>query len=138
MTAFVVDASIALAWCFDDERTPETERLFDLVNEVGGVVPGHWRLEVANSLRTAIRRGRIDAAYQIAAIHHLSTLRLETDTETDRQAWSEILSLSTRLGLTPYDAAYLELSLRRDLPLATLDRRLALAAAEISEKGSIS
>jgi predicted nucleic acid-binding protein len=126
--SLVIDSSITLSWCFEDERTDVTTTLLYRVAETGALVPALWRLEVANGLQVAVRRGRIDAAYRDATIGDLRDLAIDLDPETDRKAWSEILQLADRFRLTLYDAAYLELAQRRQLPLASLDNELRAAA----------
>jgi predicted nucleic acid-binding protein len=125
--SLVIDSSITLSWCFEDERTDVTATLLYRVAETGALVPALWRLEVANSLQVAVRRGRIDVAYRDATIADLRDLAIDVDPETDRKAWSEILQLADRFRLTLYDAAYLELAQRRQLPLASLDNELRAA-----------
>lgn len=124
----VLDCSVALSWCFEDERTPATVAVLEQVAEQGAVVPAIWRLEVANGLQSALRRGRIDAGYRDASISDLALLEIVTDPETDAHAWAATLQLSERFRLTAYDAAYLELARRRNLPLASLDQELRAAA----------
>jgi predicted nucleic acid-binding protein len=92
------------------------------------VVPALWRLEVLDGLQVAVRRGRINIAYRDASLTDLSSLVIAIDPGTNHQAWSATLQLCDRFGLTPYDAAYLELARRRRLPLATLDGELVRAA----------
>ena len=123
-----LDASMALSWIFEDEQTPATERLFDEVADTGAVVPALWWLELANVLRTAVRRGRCDEAYVDVSLGQLAELPIETDEQTAERAGRETLALSRGEGLTPYDACYLEVALRRGLPLATRDDALAVAA----------
>ena len=94
-------------------------------------MPTLWRLEVANSLTVAVRRGRIDAEYRRAALADLALLDITTDQQTDARAWSETLSLADRFRLTLYDAAYVELAQRRALPLATLDDDMRAAGASL-------
>jgi predicted nucleic acid-binding protein len=94
----------------------------------GAMVPGLWRLEVANVLRTVLRRGQLSLDQRDAALVALSQWPVTVDDETDQRAWTDTLRLADRFGLTPYDAAYLELASRRGLPLATLDRELMVAA----------
>jgi predicted nucleic acid-binding protein len=125
--SLVIDSSVALSWCFEDERTDFTSALLYQVAETGAMVPALWRLEVANGLQVAVRRGRINAAYRDAAIADLGALAVAVDAETDRCAWSDTLELADRFRLTLYDAAYLELARRRQLPLATLDQDLSAA-----------
>ena len=91
-------------------------------------MPALWRLEVANSLTVAVRRGRIDADFRRAALVDLALLDITTDDQTGVQAWGETLNMADRFQLTVYDAAYLELAERRTLPLATLDAELRAAA----------
>jgi predicted nucleic acid-binding protein len=83
---------------------------------------------VLNGLQVAVRRGRIDIAYRDASLVDLRSLVITIDRGTNRHAWSATLRLCDRFGLTSYDAAYLELALRRRLPLATLDAELVRAA----------
>ena len=124
----VIDASVTLAWSFEDERTPAVIALLETVIQDSAWVPAHWHLEVANSLRSAIRRGRVTIAFRDETLADLGQLPIDVDDETSVHAWDATLRLSDRYGLTPYDAAYLELAQRKRLPLATLDRPLAEAA----------
>lgn len=128
MTGAVINSSVALTWCFDDEATPETDALFERVRDEGAVVPGLWRLEVGNVLLQAERRGRIDGGDVKARLDLIGDLPISVDEETGLRAWREILVLARGERLTVYDAAYLELAVRRRLPLFTLDRELAAAA----------
>ena len=124
----VLDSSATLAWVYSGEITEPIRRVFDLVAENGAWVPGLWKLEVANILEMGVRRGRHDAAFRNSTLADLALLPISVDAETDRQAWGATLRLSERHRLTLYDAAYLELALRRGLPLASLDAELRRAA----------
>jgi predicted nucleic acid-binding protein len=126
--SFVLDASVALAWCFEDEQTPAVMALLDRATETGATAPMLWPLEALNGLLAAQRRRRLDAdrRAQLAALLH--ALPVTIDTETADRAWAATAELADRFGLSVYDAAYLEVALRRGLPLATLDRDLAQAA----------
>ena len=126
--SLVIDSSMTLAWYFEDERTAASIAVLNQVAEEGAIVPALWRLEVLNGLQVAVRRGRIDIAYRDASLADLQSVMIAIDPGTNRQAWSATLRLCDRFGLTPYDAAYLELALRRRLPLATLDSELVRAA----------
>ncbi len=126
--SLVLDSSATLAWVYADELTDAIRHVFSLVSESGAWVPGHWKLEVANILEMGVRRGRHDAAFRNSTLADLALLPLSVDAETDRQAWGATLQLSERHRLTLYDAAYLELALRRGLPLASLDAELRAAA----------
>ena len=126
--SLVLDTSATLAWIHADETTDAIRDVFDRVAEGGAVVPALWRLEVANSLTMAVRRGRINAAFRDAALADLDLVGIQTDDRTDAHAWGRTLALADRFRLTVYDAAYLELAERTALPLATLDRELLAAA----------
>src|SRR5713101_8157396 len=129
--SLVLDSSATLAWIYSDETTEVIRQLFDTIADTGALVPALWRLEVANSLTVAVRRGRIDADFRQAALDDLALLDITTDDHTDMHAWTETLLLADRFGLTLYDAAYLELARRRALPLATLDEDLSAAASAL-------
>jgi len=126
--SLVIDSSMTLAWYFEDEKTAASLTVLKRVVEAGAVVPALWRLEVASGFQVAVRRGRITVAYRDASLSDLRALVIALDPQTDHHAWTETLALSDRYGLTPYDAAYLELARRAQLPLATLDEALIRAA----------
>ena len=124
----MLDSSATLAWIYGDEVTEGIRQLFDTVADTGAFVPALWRLEVANSLTVAVRRGRIDAEFRQAVLDNLALLDITTDSQTDTHAWAETLRLADRFRLTIYDASYLELAHRRGIPLVTLDEDLSSAA----------
>jgi predicted nucleic acid-binding protein len=126
--AFVIDASIALAWCFEDEASPMADGVLSRLEDDEAVAPSIWPLEVANGLRSAERRGRIDEREVPAVVRLLVTLPIEIVPTPLDQALGDVLSLARAVGLSSYDAAYLDLALRRGLPLATADEYLAQAA----------
>ena len=129
---FVLDSSVSLSWCFEDERTAATAALLDRVAESGAVAPSLWPLEVLNGLTMAERRGRLDGQWRQRLMGQLQGLPVTIDAETAAHAWSTTAQLAVRFGLTLYDAAYLELAQRLDLPLATLDKALRTAGAALS------
>ncbi|HEX9168154.1 MAG TPA: type II toxin-antitoxin system VapC family toxin [Roseiarcus sp.] len=124
----MIDSSIALTWCFEDEASPETDALFERVRDEGAVVPGLWHLELANVLLQAEKRGRISAREIATRLELIAALPIYVDQETTPRAWREILTLARAQRLTVYDATYLELAARRSSPLFTLDGDLAQAA----------
>ncbi|HSV69511.1 MAG TPA: type II toxin-antitoxin system VapC family toxin [Methylibium sp.] len=130
MSALVLDASAALAWCFADERTAASQALLDQVAQVGAVVPPLWHLEVGNILLAAERRARATVAQVADAIGSLARLPIATDQADAAQRTREALALARQHRLSVYDACYLDLALRRALPLATLDPDLQRAARE--------
>jgi predicted nucleic acid-binding protein len=127
----VVDASIALSWCFEDEATPATDALLEFVREHGALVPGLWFLEVGNVLLQAEKRGRITATDVDARLNLISELPIMVDQQTVGAAWGAVLELARGESLTSYDACYLELAYRRDLRLFTKNRALMEAAKRI-------
>jgi predicted nucleic acid-binding protein len=124
----VIDASVALAWCFPEETTADSDRLLDIVAQDGAVAPAHWRLEVANILVLALAKGRIAQDRADASLRLLGGLQIAIDPETGDRAWTESWSLAQKHKLTIYDAAYLELAQRAGARLATFDGELRAAA----------
>jgi predicted nucleic acid-binding protein len=127
--SLVLDTSAALAWVYMEERSEAIANVFDQVTASGAWVPSLWRLEIANVLAMGVRRGRVDAAFRDATLADLELLPIQTDPDTEKHAWRSTLRLAELHSLTVYDAAYLELAMRRGLPLASLDRELRVAAA---------
>jgi|ERR1700722_10410063 len=134
MAGFIVDCSIALAWCFPDEETPATKILLDRMNDEAAVVPALWFIEITNVLALSEKKGRIDRAKVAEFIALIEEFELDVDHEASRLAFSHLLPLCRAHQLTSYDAAYLELALRRHLPLSTLDKQLTNAAKKLGVK----
>jgi predicted nucleic acid-binding protein len=137
--SLVLDPSMALSWYFEDECSPAADARLERVAEDGAVVPSLWRLEIANGLQIALRRGRINRAFRDRTLAELARMPITVDPDTDSDAWTSTLQLADRFQLAVYDAAYLELAQRRCLPLATLDKPLRAAAGmlEITLFGDI-
>ena len=124
--AIVIDVSIAAAWCFPDEQAAAAERALHDLPRLGGVIPALFWYEIRNVLIVNERRTRIvqtDSARFLMRLRNLHLLRDEVHDE------ESVMTLARTHGLSAYDAAYLETSLRRGDILATLDRALATAAA---------
>lgn len=126
--SLVLDASMALAWCFEDEQTPAVMGLLDRVTETGGVAPLLWPLEALNGLLAAERRRRVAPEKRATLAAFLRDLPITLDGDTAERAWDATARLATHFQLTVYDATYLELAHRRRLPLASLDQDLRTAA----------
>ena len=124
---FVVDASVTMAWCFEDDATEATEAVLDRLRSERALVPAIWPLEVANVLLVAHRRSRVNEAQIGRFVHLLAQLPIDVD-ETSADVAS-LVALGRTHELSSYDASYLLLAERAGLPLATLDDRLAKAAA---------
>ena len=125
---FVVDASLALAWCFPDEKADYPNSVLESLSEKTAIVPALWHLEIGNALVMAERRKRCTTADIAKWLSFLNALPIVVDDETITRAWNHILGLAREHNLSVYDASYLELSLRLRLPLATLDIPLRKAA----------
>jgi predicted nucleic acid-binding protein len=123
----VVDCSVAAAWALSDESGEWTRSARTAAERDGIVVPWVFWFEIRNTLIVNERRGRIDAADVERFIDELPKVIADVDGEPDGPA---IMSLARLHKLTVYDAAYLELSVRRGLPLCTLDKQLVAAAAK--------
>ncbi len=131
MTSFVIDASVALCWCFEDEATEATDQLLRRLEEAVVVVPSHWYVEIANVLALSERRRRITPADTAEFVELLEGLMIDPDDEPRGRAFGQVLSLARGERLTAYDAAYLELAMRLGLPLATKDVALRDAAVRL-------
>jgi len=129
--SFVLDNSVALTWCFEDERTSATTALLEQVAESGAWAPMLWPLEALNGLLVAERRGRLDAPRRQRLSGFLRALPITLDDEMASHAWTTTAHLAERFKLSSYDAAYLELAQRHGLPLASLDRGLRVAASAL-------
>ncbi len=126
LSAFVLDCSVTISWFMPDESSDFN--FLDQVADGGAIVPSLWSLEIGNVLLIAERKTRITLEQRQKALHILTELPIIVDTMTSNHAWLETMELAERYNLTLYDASYLELSLRRSLPLATFDKSLKKAA----------
>ena len=126
--SFVLDSSVALAWCFEDEQSGNTQALLQTVIDAGAVVPVLWPLEVLNALAMAEHRKRVNRDTRLRLAGFLRDLPIEVNLESAMAAWDDTAQLAERHQLTLYDASYLELARRLKLPLGTLDRALRNAA----------
>ncbi len=131
MTAFVIDCSVAVTWCFEDEATAASDGLLDRLGDEPAAAPAIWPFELGNVLAMAERRGRIDAAQLAECVALLRELPVAIDEESPQRALNEVLALARAEGLTTYDASYLELAMRLGVPLATQDKALRQAAEKL-------
>lgn len=125
---FVLDSSVAMAWCFGDEATPAIHALLERMQAETAAVPAWWFIELANVLALAEHRQRISPREVARFIALIETFDLDIDHEAPKRAFGDLLPLCRTHRLTSYDAVYLELALRRQLPLASLDDSLRGAA----------
>jgi len=125
---FVLDTSVTMAWCFEDEARTETDQLLRSLGDEPATVPALWQWEVVSVLLVAQRKGRMSEAQADRFLALLAQLPIEVETIA---TLTGVLSMGRRHVLSAYDAAYLELASRAGLGLATLDTRLADAAREV-------
>jgi len=129
MAFFVVDASVALAWCFEDEATNWTEEFLERLRHGDRIiVPAHWAAEVSNGLLMGVRRKRIKPGQPQLLWDQLGQLPIEPEPALSSDRCKEVHALGEKHGLTVYDAAYLDLARRHQLQLGTLDDDLRKAA----------
>lgn len=125
---FVLDCSVTMAWCFEDEGDHYSETILEKMRHASVVVPTIWPLEVGNVLLLAQRKKRLSSIQAANFIDALSAFSITVDSSTTNRAMHTIFRLAEATGLTIYNAAYLELAFREKIPLATLDRTLITAA----------
>src|SRR5215212_620364 len=130
MTSFVLDTSVALSWFFDDEFSSYSASIAELMPRSQALVPIVWPLEMANGFLTAFRRGRLPETKAPALIGALDRLRVDIDRGIALEFLTQAtLTIGIAHRLSAYDASYLELAMRRAIPIATQDERLLRAAS---------
>ena len=128
----VLDNSVSAAWCFRDESNSYTEGVLQDRDEDGGAVaPALWPIELANTLVVAERRNRITTEQREAFLKNLADLDIEIQTVTTAQIFQQEMSLAIAHRLSVYDATYLGVAIRQQLPLATQDKQLIRAANDV-------
>ncbi len=128
MDKFVLDTSVAMAWCFEDETNPYADAVLDSLIDNAALAPSIWPLEVGNVLLVAERRNRISQPDSMRFLELLSSLPIKTESFSEQRMFEAVLSLAWKLGLSSYDASYLDLAIQTGLKLATLDQSLRKAA----------
>ena len=125
---FVVDNSVVMSWCFKDETNKYADAILDRLVHSSAFVPSIWPLEVCNVLLVAERKKRLSEADSSRFLELLNELPISIEQEPAERMMMEILALARENQLSSYDASYLNLSMRRGLPIATLDISLIKAA----------
>ena len=131
MSDFVLDNSVSMRWLLPTSKSKDQNYSKDILRtmtDAEALVPGHWHLEVVNSLLMAEKRKDIDMSEAKSFASRLDKMRIAVDILTADQAFIQTLALAKTYGLSSYDAAYLELAIRESLPLASLDKKLLKAA----------
>lgn len=134
MNRFVLDTSVALAWCFEDESRSTADAILDLFASSEAIVPAIWPVEVGNALLAGERRKRITPAEIARSLGLLRSLNIHLDDAGLGLEVEDLVALARSHKLSVYDAAYLSLAMREGIPLATLDRALAHAARQAGIK----
>jgi predicted nucleic acid-binding protein len=127
---FVVDNSVVISWCFKDETNNYADTVLDRLTELVAVVPSIWPLEVVNVLLVAERQKRLSESDSIRFLTLLSQLPIFVEYERS-EMMKELLALARSHNLSSYDASYLDLAMRKGVPIATLDNKLIEAAKRI-------
>ncbi|TAF99304.1 MAG: PIN domain-containing protein [Betaproteobacteria bacterium] len=127
--SFVLDCSVTMAWCFEDERTAATDALLERVIADGAIAPALWPVEVTNVLLSAVKRKHVQADALSAVAQRIAALPIAVDVASADIVWTNTLQVAQRYSLSSCDACYLELAQRKALPLATLDAALRKAAS---------
>jgi predicted nucleic acid-binding protein len=125
---FVVDNSVVMSWCFQDEINRYADLILNGLEEATAFVPSIWPLEVGNVLLVAERNHRLSEADSVRFLTLLSELPIVIEPEEPERMFKEILALARKHNLSSYDASYLDLAMRKGLAIATLDRNLLTAA----------
>jgi len=128
MDGFVLDTSVTMAWCFEDETNPYADAVLDSLIDNAALAPSIWPLAVGNVLLVAERRERISQSDSMRFLELLSSLPIKTESFSEQRMFEAVLNLARKLGLSSYDASYLDLALQTGLKLATLDQSLRKAA----------
>ncbi len=129
---FVVDNSVVMAWCFQDESSPYADSVLEKLTAATVLVPAVWILEVVNVLLAAERKNRLCESDSSRFLNLLALLPIEVSRESPELRMEELLYLGRSCGLSSYDAAYLNLAIREGLPIATQDEKLRNAAQKLS------
>jgi len=125
---FVIDNSVVMTWCFKDEENPYADDILDSLENATAYVPSIWPLEVGNVLLVAERKKRLSEADSIRFIALITELPIIIEQESPERMIKEIFALARKHELSSYDASYLDLAMRKGLPIATLDNNLIDAA----------
>jgi predicted nucleic acid-binding protein len=128
---FVIDNSVVMSWCFEDEVNPYADTVLESLRDGEAFVPGIWPLELGNVLLVAERKKRIGEASAVRFLELVIGLPLTVEQEAPQRTLAEIVSLARKLKLSTYDASYLDLAMRLGLPMSTLDVSIRKAAKRL-------
>lgn len=126
--SFVVDNSVVMTWCFKDKTNQYADAILDCLSEATAFVPSIWPLEVVNVLLVAERKKRLSEADSVRFITLLSQLPIIVEHQRPERLMKDLLALARSNNLSSYEASYLDLSMRKGIPIATVDTRLITAS----------
>ena len=129
--SFVLDTSVTMTWCYEEEKTAYSDAVLDQLRGTEAHVPAIWPLEVSNALLVGERRNRISLVQTLRFLTLIETFPIRFDENGVHQALGPVLVLGREHNLTSYDASYLELAIRLGLPIASQDVRLREAATRV-------
>lgn len=125
---FVIDNSVVMAWCFEDEASEYADATLDALENGEAVVPAIWPLELGNVLLVVERKRRLGKADVVRFLELVNSLPLSVEQESPQRMLTDIIALAREFRLSTYDASYLDLAMRLGLPIATQDKLLIKAA----------
>ncbi len=128
MKTFVLDCSVTMSWCFAGEANEYADKILELLKETKALVPSIWSLEVINVLHVSERKKRITVSQSNNFVNLINALPIEIDMSVEELPNRRILEISRKYSLSAYDAAYLELAIRKNIPLSSFDKILCTAA----------
>jgi predicted nucleic acid-binding protein len=129
--SFVVDNSVVMSWCFQDQANDYADAILGRLVDAAAYVPSIWPPDVVNVLLAAEHRGYIGEADSVRFINLLSQLPILVQQEGPEKGMKDLLALARTHDLSSYDASYLDLAMKKGLPLATLDKKLKQAAKAV-------
>ena len=128
---FVIDNSVVMAWCFEDEASAYADAVLEQLSENTALVPAIWPLEVVNVLLVAERKKRIRYANSVRFLSLLSALPIVVEHQDQKAMMKELLPLGRDSELSAYDTSYLAVAMKNNCPMATSDKRLLEAAKKL-------
>lgn len=130
--SFVIDNSVVMTWCFQDEANPYADAVLDKLADAVAIVPSLWPLEVVNVLLVAERRQRLNQAGSVRFLTLLAQLPIVVEQSPPEDRMGELLALGRTTKLSSYDTSYLALAMQQGVPIATLDQKLIAAAHQMT------
>lgn len=128
MADFVIDNSVVMAWCFGNEESGYADGVLESLESMQAIAPSIWPLETGNVLVVAERRKRLNKAAGIRFLALINDLPINVVQESPERMTKEILALARERHISTYDASYLDLAMRKGVPIATQDSGLKKAA----------